>query len=131
MQAPEQKNQNTSARIERHGRGMGAPSEEAVEQRAQELAHIEGRGFGAVTGADRQRAWQELHGTGEPLSTEEAHSDLVASSNPADIAVETGHEKRPARPLDEQQAMEKEIEEGVREAEHERMLQGQNKGGLA
>jgi len=125
MQASNHKNQNTN--IQQRGGGIGVPSEQAVEERAQELARIDGRGPASATEEDRKRAWQELHGTGGTLSTDDAHSDLVASRNPADVAVETGHAVPTQTPSDEQQIMEQEIEEGLQEAEHERMLQGQNK----
>lgn len=127
MQTSKQNERRTEARIETHGSGIGAPSEEAVEQRAQELAQLQGRNPEAVTADDRKRAWQELHGESIDLSTDEVHADRVASSNPTDIAVETGHQGQVAKPADEQQIMEQEIKEGMREAEHERLVAGQQK----
>ena len=127
MQPSKQNERRTGARIETHGNGIGAPSEEAVEQRAQELALLQGRGPEAVTADDRKRAAQELHGEHVALSTDEVQSDRVASNNPTDIAVETGHKAPVSKPADEQQIMEQEIKEGMREAEHERLVEGQHK----
>lgn len=121
----EQQSTSGNARMEIHGQEMGPPSEERVEQRARELAQIEGRPDGAVTGEDRKRALEELHGARIALSTDSPHSDVVASSDPADIAADTGHQNKPVEQQDEQQLMEKEVKEGVREAEHERMVEGQ------
>lgn len=115
-----------TARIETHGRGMGAPSTEAVDSRAREIARIEGRTGDDISADDLDRAARELRDEDLILSSDEARSDLVASRNPADMAVDTGHQVPDRRPYDEQERWEAEIKEGVREAEHERMLEGQD-----
>lgn len=117
------------ARIERNARGSGPPSPEAVEERARELARIDGRSPEHVTRDDMQRALAELHDEALPVSGEDERSETVASSNPADMAVETGHEVTAAAPEDEQQLEEEEVQEGVKEAEHQRLLQGQARKG--
>jgi hypothetical protein len=116
---------NDKARMEIHGKEVGAPSEETVEQRAQEIARIEGRPPDAVTEEDRRQALQELHGEGVRLSTESPHADVITSRDPAKIAVDTGHENASIEDQDEQELMEREVKEGMREAEHERMVEGQ------
>jgi hypothetical protein len=123
----EQEPAGNQARIEAHGAGEGPPTPEAVERRAREIAEIAGRDPEQVTQDDRVRASQELHDQALHLSTEDAHSDVLASSNPADMAVETGHRVENTRPMDEQQTAEEEVKEGLREAEHERMLEGQRR----
>jgi hypothetical protein len=41
------------------------------------------------------------------------------------MAVETGHRTKNRQPADEQQTIEQEIKRGIRDAEHERMLEAQ------
>ena len=112
----------TTGRIETHGEGMGAPTPDTIEQRAQEIAATEGRTPQDVTGEDRDRAIRELLAPTPPAT--EVRTDLQRSSDPADPAVETGHKIENRTPPDEQRQVEQEVEEGVREAEHERMARG-------
>jgi len=121
QQDPEQ----PAGRIGYHGRGAGPLTPEEIEERARELALIAGRGAAHVNDDDRRRAQQELNDELLDLADKEARSTLVASSNPADMAVETGRRVQETETADEQNIMEEEIKEGVREAEHERMLGGQ------
>ena len=109
------------APLETHGRGEGAPSPEMVEQRAAELARIEGRGSGEATNEDRIRAKRELHGEHIRLSTSDDRTDVTVTRDPADVRAETGQRTEPLRPRDDQRIPEKEVKEGVREAEHEQM----------
>ena len=124
--APEQRaGDNVVARIQSHGQGAGPPTPEAVERRAREIATIEGRAPDAVTEDDRAHASRELHDRAPALSADEKRPAVVASSNSADMAVETGHEVENLPRADEQQITEIEVTEGMREAEHERMFEGQ------
>lgn len=119
--SPEEHN----GRIESHGKGVGMPTPDAVERRAREIARIRGRSGDEFTADDLSLATRELHDKTLELSVDDERSDLVATSNPADMAADTGHHVANMRPADEQQVPEAEIKEGVREAEHERMLEGQ------
>lgn len=120
----------TKGRIEQHGEGTGPLDATAVERRAEELAVIDGRSAEEVNEADRERARLELKDETLLASEDQDHrSDRVASSNPADIGVETGHEVAAQAPVDEQHLREEQVSEGVREAEHERMLRGQKQTG--
>jgi hypothetical protein len=101
-------------------------SQERIERRASELARIDGRSFDDVTEEDRFLAAQELQGETLRLSSDEDYSDVEITRNPADIASETGHAVKKITPPDEQLDMELEVEEGMSEAEHEHMLQGQD-----
>jgi hypothetical protein len=114
-------------RIETHGIGVGPPTPEAVERRACEIAETEGRAPERITEDDRVCASRELHGQTLTLSSYEARSDVVASSHPADMAVETGHRIDNMQAADEQQLAEIEFKEGLREAEHDRMLEAQRR----
>ena len=112
----------SSGRLQNHGKGIGIPAKELIERRSKEIARIEGHDPDMFAEEDRLRAEKELSDQSLVLSAEEYSSSLSASSNPADIAVDTGHENAGIQPADEQELQEKEIKEGVREAEHERML---------
>jgi hypothetical protein len=101
-------------------------SKERIERRASELARINGRSFNDVTDEDRFLAAQELQGETLRLSSGKNYSDVESTRNPADIVSETGHAVKKLTPPDEQLDMELEVEEGMSEAEHELMLQGQD-----
>lgn len=110
------------SRIEWHGGESGTLTSDMVEERAREIAIIEGRKPEDVNQNDRDRASLELRDDELLLSSEDAHSDVLASRNPAEPSVELGHEIQPHLNDIEQERTEKEVLEGVREAEHERML---------
>ena len=114
-------------RIENRFAGAAAPTPETVDRRAREIARIEGRAPAEVTQDDIERARRELMGDTVPLASEGAHSDLTATHDPSAMVTETGHEVEPVSPPDEQQVPEEETKEGVREAEHERMLKGKKR----
>lgn len=126
MQASDRTADDMGSRIERGGAEIGAVSREMVERRAREIAVIEGRSAGEVNQDDIRRASRELQDELLDLSTDDDNAGLRASRDPAAMAVDTGHEVKPRRPKDEQRMMEEETKEGVREAEHERMLKGHN-----
>lgn len=117
---------DAGGRIESHSKGVGPLTPELVEERARELARIEGRTENEVTADDRVRARRELADEDLTLTSDEASASRVASSNPADMAVDTGHAVKAIQPNDEQLMAEEEVKEGAREAEHERMLRGQD-----
>ena len=110
-----------AAPLEQGGHEVGPLSPEMVAQRARELAEIDGRS--SVGEADRQQALLELRGETGQFTSKNAESDYFATSNPADMAVKRGEQIPDIRPPDEQLNAEQETSEGIREAEHERMLQ--------
>lgn len=119
---PVQLDRPSDARIEWHGEESGTMTSDMIEERAREIARIEGRTAKQVTENDRDRARLELRDDALILSSDDAHSDLVATRNPADPTVELGHQVESFVTDDEQTLSEKEVLEGIREAEHERML---------
>lgn len=119
----ERKPNTPQGHVEHRGQPAGAITEEAVEARARELAMLDGRSGVAVTRDDRHNAEMELLNESVAVSTDDDRTDMLASRNPAAPAVETGHKIEDRKPADEQAAMEKEVKEGVREAEHERMVE--------
>ena len=110
-------------RIEEHTTGTGPPTPESVERRAREIAVIESRSPDSVNDEDRRRALAELRGRLSSGLPPEEGDELLATRNPTDLAVDTGH---PAgvqvTPADEPVNAQKMVEEGIREAEHDRML---------
>jgi hypothetical protein len=110
------------ARVSWHGGESGTLTADMVEERAREIAIIEGRSARDVTESDRDRARMELRDDELILTSDDARSDILATRNPAEPTVELGHEIEPRLTDDEQDMAEKETLEGVREAEHERML---------
>ena len=106
-----------------HGSGMGMATEEEIERRARELAELDDRPADSVNDEDRRRARVELRG--QDIDTaigSETKSTAEGPRNPADTKVQHGEEAARRKPLEDQQFMEEEIKEGVREAEHERSV---------
>jgi hypothetical protein len=95
-----------------------------IEQRAREIAQIEGRSSIDVTEEDRTRAAEEFRDQALVLNSDEDRADIAASRDPGESISDTGHQTPRVKPDDEQENMEREIKEGVREAEHDRMVGG-------
>ncbi len=96
---------------------------QSVEDRAREIARIEGRPDDVVWEEDRQQALEELSSV--PSERPETPSrDQVAPSFPADL-VEEGDETAEE---DEQLIAEEQARRGVREAEHNTMFQEREEG---
>ncbi len=111
-----------SGRISIHQEGLGTVTRKMIEDRASELALIEGRA--RVTKEDRLAARQELLGTSGELNRLEAEEENLESLDPSEVRTEHGHQA-PQRETDDEEAMVREIVEyGVNEAEHEQMLEG-------
>lgn len=110
-------------RMSGHFQGVGTADRAAVEERAREIAVINGRDASAFTQADWDEAKQELTGTrGEPRNESGAGVAAPSAWNPAPG---TGAARAPLRrPSDEQTVAEQLVQEGVDEAAHEQMLEG-------
>ena len=108
----------TSAKIIQHAEGMGIPDTDAVRQRAEEVALINGRR--AYTETDWQQAKRELHGGhnqsdgGHVMTDEVSERDMIAS-NP-------GHHVENMQLDDQESIAEELLAEGMDEALHEQML---------
>lgn len=111
-------------RISGRFNGMGTVSPEMVEQRAREIALINGRPAEDFNQADLDEARAEL--TGEFALEEQREEDAVpamgtlADINPGSM----GHKNAPKLPSDDQRIAEQLVQEGVDEAEHHSMLAG-------
>ena len=103
---------------------MGTVTPEMVEQRAREIALINGRVAEDFSEADLDEARAEL--TGDFATQEQREEEPgMATASLADIAPGTvGHKVAPKLPSDEQRMSEQLVHEGVEEAEHHQMLVG-------
>jgi nucleotide-binding universal stress UspA family protein len=110
---------NEPARIEINGEGEGEISDEAIAQRAAELARIDGRTHPA--GQDIFHAREELTHPGPPPPPEADETEQPVGSW-SDSAASKGHQAYHAELEDEQSAAEQLVEEGVEEADHEQRL---------
>ena len=107
--------------------GLGTVTREMVQERAAELAAINGRAAQAVSKSDWEQAKREL--TGEPaLDPAEAMLEAVPESERWDpVGVPTGHKVPVAPSEDEDEEGRSDnarlVEEGIAGAEHDQMRQ--------
>ena len=111
-------------KIAEHSRGIGTVTREMVLVRARELALINGREPDQITESDWAEAKRELLGQ-EGLVPEETPAELLPESERWDpTPVSTGHKVGEQPAHDEQSDAETLIEQGIAEAEHDRMVEG-------
>lgn len=117
--------QTIKGRISGRFNGLGTVTPEMVEQRAREIALINGRAAEEFNEADLDEARAELTGNGALEEQREEESAAVGVGTLADIIPGTaGHKNAPKLPSDEQRMAEQLVQEGVDEAEHHSMLAG-------
>ncbi len=122
------KDQIEEGKISQHAQGLGTPTPEMVRARARELAEINGRSRDQVLESDLQEAWRELTGRGD-LPAPESDEDMSMESAQWDPTPGTPGQRAPTVPAhDEQTDVEKLVEEGVEEAEHDEMLEHTEEG---
>jgi hypothetical protein len=116
--------QTIKGRISGRFDGMGTVTPEMVEQRAREIALINGRAAEDFTEADLEEARAEM--TGDfALDEQRAEDSGETAASLRDINPgTTGHKNAPKLPSDEQRVSEQLVQEGVDEAEHHLMLAG-------
>lgn len=124
MQLPDQP-PFAKGRIIDHDAGMGQPDAEMVEQRARELASIAGLSRDESVDDFRQQALEELSGMVDPnVPNDDAGpaADMIAED---DVIGESGGAVAPATNAamsgDEQTIGEQLYNEGIDEADHDRM----------
>lgn len=115
------KTEGVPGKISDHFKGAGTFTRDTVEQRAKELARINGRE--RFTEDDWAQAKRELQGVDNFNETGEADSIVGRTSWDEDPG-ESGHQAPRVEPLDEQTLAEHLVEEGVFEAEHDQMVEG-------
>src|SRR5436853_6953895 len=116
------RNQTEEGRIIEHTKGIGTVTREMVLVRARELALINGRSHPLES--DWEEAKRELLGQEGLVPTETPAEALPESERWDPTPVSTGHKTGEEAPHDEQSDAEKLTEEGLAEAEHDRMVEG-------
>lgn len=117
------RNQIEDGRIIEHTQGIGTVTRDMVSRRARELALINGRPH-QVLPADWDQAKRELLGEEHLVPTETAAEALPESERWDPTPVSTGHKVGEVPAHDEQSDAEKLTEQGLAEAEHDRMVEG-------
>jgi hypothetical protein len=116
--------QTIKGRISGGFNGLGTVTPGMVEQRAKEIALINGRPAEDYSEADLEQAHAELTGDGA-LNEQREEDGYTAAASLADVVPgSTGHKVAPKLPSDEQRVAEQLVQEGVDEAEHHSMLAG-------
>lgn len=103
-----------------------APSADRIEERARELAVLVGRTPEEVTEDDRRRARSELSGRDFELNENEPSVATRAARDPSEPIIDEQHRQTERHPPDEAMTSEELAKEGNREAEHEKLVQGQD-----
>ena len=111
-------------KISRRLNGLGTVTYAMVEQRARELALINGRAAEEFNEADLEEARAELTGVEAPEEQREEESAPAVGSLRDIVPGTAGHKNAPKLPSDEQRVAELLVQEGVDEAEHHSMLAG-------
>jgi hypothetical protein len=123
------KNEIEEGRIITHSKGVGTLTREDVESRARELALINGRSADQISDSDRQQAKRELTGEEGLVPTETAAEALPESARWDPTPVSTGRHVGPVQQADEQTDAERLTEQGLAEAEHDRMVEATKQQG--
>jgi hypothetical protein len=111
-------------RISRRLHGLGTVTPEMVEQRAREIALINGRAAEEFNEADLEEARAELTGA-VALEEQREEEPGPGAGTLRDVVPGTaGHKNAPKLPSDDQRIAEQLVQEGVDEAEHHSMLAG-------
>lgn len=111
------------ARILRHGRRADEITQEAIEQRARELALIDGRSPREATDQDRENALAELRGLHLPDTLNDDGVGVGGVSHDPSDPVSLPDEWTPMlNEPEDQEVQERLVLEGVEEAQHDQML---------
>ena len=109
-------------KIIEHSKALGTVTAEMVENRAREIAVINGRTAQTMTDGDRQQARDELSGVNH-LGSSNEDRDAAASTRPWDPVPGTQGHSAPKQLADDEQTVNEQLaEEGMAEAEHDRMI---------
>ena len=126
MQLPDQP-PHPPGKILDHADGIGEADQDMVEQRARELAEIDGFSAHEVNEGHRYRATQELRGADDPTMPNDDEGAIASLIERDDILGESGGATLPATNAavhaDEQTIGEALYTEGIDEATHDRMAE--------
>jgi hypothetical protein len=104
--------------------GLGTVTPDMVEQRAKELALINGRAAEDFNEADLDEARAELTGAPNMEEQEEEEARPAVGTLRDIVPGSAGLKNAPKLPSDDQRVAEQLVQEGVDEAEHHSMLAG-------
>jgi len=122
------RNLDEEGKILEHSRGIGTVTRHMVQARARELALINGRSVNQVSPSDWEQAKRELLGE-EGLVPSETPAELLPEAERWDPThVSKGHKIGEEFAHDEQSDAERLVEQGLAEAEHDRMVEGTMEG---
>ncbi len=126
MQSPDQSS-NPPGRILDHDAGIGEADANMVEQRARELAEIDGLDADQVNDGHHAQARAELSGAADLFAAnddEGATAGLIATDDvPGESGVAVAPATNAAQYGDEQTIGESLYSEGIAEADHDRMVE--------
>ena len=126
MQLPDQP-PHPPGKILDHAAGLGEADNDMVEQRARELAEIDGFDADQVNDGHRVQARAELRGEDDPTLPNDDDGAVAALIERDDVLGESGGAVSPATNAavhgDEQSIGEALYTEGINEADHDRMTQ--------
>jgi hypothetical protein len=112
--------QTKGPKVELHGKGVGGFTTADIERRARELAEIDNRL--QVTNADREQARAEFLDRDLPaVVNEDADTTQSMSRDPSDPATDRGHQVPEYIESDEDTSLQRLVQEGVEEAQHDQM----------
>lgn len=117
-----EKRREVEGKIFSHNEGLGTVTRQMIEDRAQEIAVIDGRS--RPTKYDRVAARKELlrmHGIRDEMEDVDLDHD---SLDPSETRAIHGRQTQNFEPDDEEQVQMELVEEGLEEADHEHMLEG-------
>lgn len=110
-----------SGKILVHSQGTGVLTTSDLKRRADELADI--AGHVEPSREEREQAARELEGGDLPDPTEsDAISEHALTRDPSEPVSNFGHQTPDREAPDEQKGIERLVNEGVEEAQHEQML---------
>jgi hypothetical protein len=110
-------------RLSNRGHGLGTVTEEMVEQRAGEIAIINGRSKRNILESDLQEARRELTGEEHLNPSPSLAETLTEDDRWQEVPEGVGHKAETVPSPDEQTVAEKLVEEGVQDAEHDQEIE--------
>lgn len=119
--------QGRTGKISDHFGGLGTVTRQMVEQRARELAVINGRESRHFTEDDWVQAKHEMIGDQDQEETQPEESVVGLTRWDEDPGT-SGHHVENNLPQDEQTLAERLVHEGLEEANHDQMLNGSKSG---
>ena len=111
-------------RLSEHSHGMGTATRAMVLKRAREIAFINGRTPDQILQGDFDQAKRELTGRGEVVEEQESPRPRSHAELRETIRGSRGRQAKTVSAHDEQTDVERLVNEGVADAEHDQMVEG-------